>query len=173
MALKSTTKKTPKPAATARSVSASKSPAAVKPAARVAKPVAKAEKTPVKAAAVAKPAPVAVKAADPKPAPLAAKPQAPKPVTVATKPAAHAVTLSYFAPEAGSVLVAGDFTKWEASPISLVKEGTGVWKATLSLKPGKYQYRLLVDGHWQNDPQCAETQPNAFGSANCVLSVAA
>ena len=69
--------------------------------------------------------------------------------------------------------MAGDFTKWENSPVRLAKEKAGVWKTTLSLKPGKYQYRLLVDGQWQNDPQCPELQPNEFGTANCVLSVAA
>jgi hypothetical protein len=71
------------------------------------------------------------------------------------------------------VLVAGDFTEWAASPISLVKETGGTWKTTVALKPGKYQYRLLVDGHWHNDPGCPEVQPNEFGSANCILSVAA
>jgi len=85
----------------------------------------------------------------------------------------HKITFTYFAPQAGSVFVAGDFTKWEASPISLVKEETGLWKTTVALKPGKYEYRLLVDGQWQNDPECAELHPNEFGSANCVLSVAA
>ena len=83
------------------------------------------------------------------------------------------ITLTYFAPQAASVLIAGDFTRWGTAPVSLVKEDNGVWKTTLALKPGKYQYRLLVDGQWQNDPHCQELQPNEFGSANCVLSVAA
>ena len=82
------------------------------------------------------------------------------------------ITFTYFAPQAGSVLVAGDFTQWEHSPINLVKEGAGMWKTTIALKPGKYQYRLLVDGQWLNDPRCPELLPNEFGSTNCVLSVA-
>lgn len=83
------------------------------------------------------------------------------------------ITFVYSAPQAASVLVVGDFTQWEASPIGLVQEQAGIWKTTVTLKPGKYQYRLLVDGQWQNDPGCPDLQPNEFGSANCVLSVAA
>ena len=143
MALKSTTK------TKTRSAPATKAASSTKPGAR---------KTSVARAAKA---------------PARAKPVAAKPVAAAPVKDRQKITFAYFAPEAGSVLVAGDFTKWEASPITLVKEKTGVWKTTVALKPGKYQYRLLVDGQWQNDPGCPEVQPNDFGSANCVLSVAA
>lgn len=69
--------------------------------------------------------------------------------------------------------MAGDFTQWEVAPIRMAKTEGGVWKATVELKPGKYQYRLLVDGQWQNDPACPDQLPNAFGTVNCVLSVTA
>ena len=105
--------------------------------------------------------------------PAKAKPVAAKPAVAAPAAGPQKITFAYFAPEAGSVLVAGDFTKWEAEPIRLVKEKSGNWKTTVALKPGKYQYRLLVDGQWQNDPGCPDVHPNEFGSANCVLSVAA
>jgi hypothetical protein len=147
MALKSTSKKASKPVAAAKSAAPAKTAAKRQPVARVAAPAPKA-----------------------KPAAPASKT---KPVVAATVDDTQKVTFTFFAPEAGSVLVAGDFTKWESSPVSLVKEDAGLWKTTLALKPGKYQYRLLVDGQWQNDPQCPELQPNAFGSVNCVLSVAA
>ena len=95
--------------------------------------------------------------------------------STAAKPvrSASSVTFSIFAPEAASVQLAGDFTRWENEPVSLRREKSGVWKATLPLAPGRYEYRLLVDGQWQNDPECTEFQPNSFGSANCVCSVAA
>ena len=35
--------------------------------------------------------------------------------------------------------------------------------------PACYEYRLLVDGQWRDDPQCANRQPNQFGGQNCVL----
>jgi 1,4-alpha-glucan branching enzyme len=115
--------------------------------------------------------PIAAAAAPAKP--VAKKPFPSQPVAAKAADSRRKVTFTYFAPEAATVLVAGDFTKWESSPIRLVKETTGQWKATVALAPGKYQYRLLVDGHWQNDPACPEVQPNEFGSQNCVLSVAA
>jgi len=145
MALKSTTRKASKPAASAKATSAAKPANKTKPVTRAAKSAAKPVKGPVKA----------------RRAPA-------KPATPARK-----ITFTYFAPQAGSVLVAGDFTGWAASPINLVKEQGGNWTTTVALKPGKYHYRLLVDGQWQNDPGCPEVQPNEFGSANCILSVAA
>jgi len=162
MASKSTTKKTTK----ASGLTKAKATSSTKQSAVKSKPVTKAV-----AAPLTKPA---IKAAStsPKASAPVAKPVAPV-VKAGLLDDKHKITFTYFAPQAGSVFVAGDFTKWEASPISLVKEETGLWKTTVALKPGKYEYRLLVDGQWQNDPECAELHPNEFGSANCVLSVAA
>ncbi len=81
------------------------------------------------------------------------------------------VAFTYVAPEAGSVLVAGDFTGWQEAPVSLKKSKAGTWKATVSLAPGVYEYRLLVDGKWEDDPKCEQRRPNQFGGENCVCVV--
>ncbi len=81
------------------------------------------------------------------------------------------VTFSYTAPEAGTVLLAGDFTGWQQAPLPMKKSKSGVWKKTVSLVPGKYEYRLLVDGQWHDDPQCPNRQPNQFGGQNCLCIV--
>src|SRR5690242_15839283 len=81
------------------------------------------------------------------------------------------LTFSYDAPDATSVLVAGDFTGWEEAPLSLKKDKKGLWKKTVSLPPGRYEYRLLVDGQWRDDPDCPHRQPNQFGGQNCVCIV--
>lgn len=83
------------------------------------------------------------------------------------------VTFSLVAPDAQSVLVAGDFTRWDQVPVSLKKQKAGVWKKVVSLEPGQYEYRYLVDGQWQDDPNCATRVANPFGSANCVCVVVA
>lgn len=83
------------------------------------------------------------------------------------------VTFAFVAPEAQAVMVAGDFGGWEASPVSLKKQKDGVWKKAVSLAPGRYEYRFLVDGQWQDDPNCVTRVPNAFGSENCICIVAA
>lgn len=75
------------------------------------------------------------------------------------------------APEARHVFLAGDFSGWntEAHPMKKGKKGT--WKIKLSLLPGRYEYRYLVDGRWTNDPCCSETVGNGFGGRNCVRVV--
>ena len=81
------------------------------------------------------------------------------------------VTFSFTAPDAQSVLLAGDFTGWQQAPLDLKKDKSGVWKKTVSLPPGRYEYKLLVDGNWQDDPSCQERHPNQFGGQNCVCVV--
>jgi 1,4-alpha-glucan branching enzyme len=81
------------------------------------------------------------------------------------------VTFSYVAPDAQSVVLAGDFTGWQEAPLSLKKDKSGLWKKTVSLPPGQYEYRLMVDGEWRDDPQCSNRRPNQFGSENCVCIV--
>jgi hypothetical protein len=39
------------------------------------------------------------------------------------------------------------------------------------LMPGSYQYRLIVDGVWQEDPSNPEQVPNYSGGYNSVLQV--
>jgi len=87
------------------------------------------------------------------------------------KKAKQMVTFSCRAPEAESVQVAGDFTGWDKSPIGLKKSKGGLWKTTVSLPPGRHEYRLIVDGQWRDDPDCRVRQPNQFGGENCVCVV--
>jgi 1,4-alpha-glucan branching enzyme len=88
-----------------------------------------------------------------------------------TKSSKQKVSFSYRAPNAQSVLLAGDFTGWQQAPLPMKKDKSGLWKKTVSLPPGTYEYRLLVDGQWQDDPQCPKRQPNQFGGQNCVCVV--
>jgi hypothetical protein len=72
---------------------------------------------------------------------------------------------------ARSVKVAGDFTEWGKSPIDMILTGDGDWSAVVSLEPGQYAYRFIVDGQWHDDPGCVRRIPNAFGSENAVIEV--
>ena len=87
------------------------------------------------------------------------------------KTAKQKVSFSYTAPDAQTVLLAGDFTDWKRAPVALERGKDGVWEKTIPLAPGRYQYRLLVDGQWRDDPQCSTRQPNQFGGENCVCVV--
>ena len=74
-------------------------------------------------------------------------------------------------PEAKEVYLVGDFNHWDTHANKMKKDKSGSWKATLSLKPGRYEYRLVVDGNWENAPACSGCVPNEFGSLNCVKIV--
>ena len=76
----------------------------------------------------------------------------------------------FTAPGAGTVGVAGSFNHWSADSFVLKKGKDGVWKGQLNLKPGRYEYRFLVDGRWENKPG-VQYASNSFGSTNCVLEV--
>jgi 1,4-alpha-glucan branching enzyme len=81
------------------------------------------------------------------------------------------VTFSFEAPYAQRVGIAGDFNEWDVTSHPLKKEKKGIWKTSLLLLPGTYQYRFVVDGEWQNDPACTECVGNPFGTLNCVRRV--
>ena len=75
-------------------------------------------------------------------------------------------------PRAKSVQVAGDFNNWQPSKTKLEKVGdSGVWQTKLHLPPGKYRYRLVVDGQWQQDPYNELTESNPFGGHNSIVEV--
>lgn len=79
------------------------------------------------------------------------------------------ITFKLHAPEAQNVLLAGDFNSWEPEMHPLKKSPAGLWKKMVILSPGRYEYRFVVDGEWQNDPDCLTCSPNPFGSNNNVL----
>ena len=73
--------------------------------------------------------------------------------------------------EAQEVHLSGDFNNWDTGSHPIKKDKNGKWTTTLSLKPGRYEYRFFVDGNWENDPSCSSCVPNGFGSQNCVRIV--
>jgi 1,4-alpha-glucan branching enzyme len=81
------------------------------------------------------------------------------------------VEIVFHADEADEVFIAGDFNQWNPRSTPLHKDGNGTWKALLLLTPGPHQYRFVVDGQWQNDPQAVCSIANPFGSRNSVLQV--
>ena len=75
------------------------------------------------------------------------------------------------APAATRVLLAGDFTQWQESPINMRKGSDGVWTAKVELSSGTHHYRFLVDGEWHDDPECTLRVQNPYGSHNSVRQV--
>ncbi len=73
--------------------------------------------------------------------------------------------------DAGSVKLAGDFTNWEKAPIEMTATENGDWAAVIPLQPGRYSYRFIVDGEWQDDPRCTRRVCNPFGTENAVIEI--
>ena len=81
------------------------------------------------------------------------------------------VLFEFYAPQARTVRLAGDFNDWDPSKCFLRKGSDGKWQISLQLKPGCYEYRYQVDGNWENDQRPVKCVPNAFGGWNCVVEV--
>lgn len=86
-------------------------------------------------------------------------------------PHTRLVRLDYVNPHAKSVYVAGSFNEWHPAVTEMIHLGDGRWAKELTLDPGTYTYRLVVDGEWLPDPESAELVPNPFGSYDSVLNV--
>jgi hypothetical protein len=82
------------------------------------------------------------------------------------------VTFKYNAPEnTHEVKLCGNFTSWEKGCIIMNHVRGAEWKAQVSLEPGEYEYKFLVDDKWYTDPSANRQQMNAVGNENSVKSV--
>lgn len=76
------------------------------------------------------------------------------------------------APEASSVVVAGDFDGWEGSHALQDPDGDGLWTGRVPVRPGVHAYMFLVDGStWVTDPEAERYADDGFGNRNAVLAV--
>lgn len=76
------------------------------------------------------------------------------------------------APQAKRVSVAGDFNDWDPSATPLKwDENLGLWQACVQVPPGRYHYRLVIDGLWQPDPYNASSETNVYGELNSVAEL--
>jgi len=80
--------------------------------------------------------------------------------------------LQFNCPDAQSVLVAGSFNDWKLT-MPMVSSANGQWSKDLSLSPGRYEYRFVVNGDWVDDPAAESVVPNEHGGVNAVLIVKA
>ena len=75
-------------------------------------------------------------------------------------------------PQARQVSVAGDFNRWSATATPLRRDGgLGVWQACISVPPGRYRYRLVVDGAWVRDQYNTYVESNPYGELNNVVEI--
>ncbi len=89
----------------------------------------------------------------------------------ATALASHAVHFELAAPEARQVFIAGSFNEWRTTDLPMIRLADGKWAKSLTLTPGRYEYRFVVDGAWVPDPAATDTVPNPFSGVNAVVVV--
>jgi chromosome partitioning protein len=72
-------------------------------------------------------------------------------------------------PNVKSVSVAGEFNDWQPQRMAQDGEGAETFRAMIPTRPGRYRYRLVVDGRWQADPHNRYSEPNPFGEVDSVV----
>lgn len=86
--------------------------------------------------------------------------------------AADAIMFVTLYPRASVVQVAGDFNNWQpqSTPMEKISDN-GIWQLKLPLGQGRYRYRMVVDGQWQQDPYNNQTEMNPYGEYNSIIEV--
>jgi 1,4-alpha-glucan branching enzyme len=94
-----------------------------------------------------------------------------KAAPAATAAGAEGVTFGWKG-EGGSVALAGEFNAWNTTADPLKKQADGSWTLTKKLEPGRYMYKLVLDGTtWKEDPAAKETADDGYGGKNSVVVV--
>lgn len=72
--------------------------------------------------------------------------------------------------DAENIFLFGSFNAWnrQALPMERLE---GVWKQQLTLEPGQYEYKLLVDGIEKTDPSNPDSVSNGMGGFNSILKL--
>lgn len=74
---------------------------------------------------------------------------------------------------AQKVCVAGTFNNWTPEDCEMTRLKNGKWVKDVTLPPGIYEYRLVVDGSWMPDPSADHAVTNPFGERNSLVTVTA
>ncbi len=84
----------------------------------------------------------------------------------------HGVHFCVKAPGAQKVQIAADFNNWSPQTTELHRDGVeGVFETTVSLVPGHYRYRYVIDGRWMQDPHNDYVESNPYGELNSIVEV--
>lgn len=95
-----------------------------------------------------------------------------------SSPAGKAVGFKCSAPNAQSVFLAGSFNDWNPKATPMEREPQGDWSANVTLEPGTYEYKFVVDDRWCCEPSlddaayaAEDAVANSFGTKNRALTV--
>lgn len=112
--------------------------------------------------------------AEPEPATVADRPRLQEKLArlYGVKPTAQGLLFVQPNTNGARIAVAGDFNGWDPQVTPMTRdENLGVWQACVQVPPGRYHYRLVVDGEWIPDPYNNSVEENPYGEVNNVVEV--
>ena len=72
-----------------------------------------------------------------------------------------------------SISITGDFNDWSPQGVAMTRDRRlGIWQTTVQLKPGRYHYRLIVDGQSVPDPYNKQVRQRDDGHVSNYADVA-
>ncbi|NLE66967.1 MAG: hypothetical protein GX608_06040 [Lentisphaerae bacterium] len=70
------------------------------------------------------------------------------------------------------VYIAGTMNKWNPKQHKMKDtRNNGKYTITLMLPKGLYEYKFVVNGNWQVDPDCQNWVRNPMGTLNSIVNV--
>jgi hypothetical protein len=83
------------------------------------------------------------------------------------------MTFRFFAPQAASVSLVGDFNGWNVGKTPMTRVNNGVvWEVTVPLSVGRHEYSFVIDSrNWTADPRAPLAPDDGFGHLNSVVLV--
>lgn len=89
----------------------------------------------------------------------------------AGKGEAVTVTFSLETSPGRTVGVAGSFNDWDPAVTPMEYDPKEhVYRGSIDLEPGEYEYKFVIDGEWSLDESNPNFYPNDFGTLNSVLT---
>ena len=89
----------------------------------------------------------------------------------AAVPDTHEVVLNYDDLPCRRLQIAGDFNDWIPDGGVETRKLEDHWQKVLHVPEGAYEYRVIIDGIWQQDPTNPHEVPNNLGGNNSLLRV--
>jgi alpha-amylase/alpha-mannosidase (GH57 family) len=87
---------------------------------------------------------------------------------------AEGVLFTFDAPGAERVTIAGEFNSWAPARDQMARAEGSTWRIVLPLKPGRYEYKFVVDGKdWRADSDNPLSVPDPYGGRNSFIVVRA
>ena len=75
------------------------------------------------------------------------------------------------APQDSEIFLAGSFNNWDPAARRLKMNGNGKFATRVNLPAGRHEFKFVINGAWQADPDCPQWVPNEHGSLNSVVDV--